>query len=192
MPSIRVDEEVMGELQKRAFDLGLVFTTPNQVLRELLGLVKAGNRKRSQIGPDAKEELPTISLSQEETSRQEANKMPSSEDPEVQSLLDQLLPTILELLNESGSILRYAPESRKWVARPHNFVTIIVQDARARNLSLSVYGKPDDLRSLAPTLNIKRGRTTSYSSFNIASLAQVSSAAQVIRRAYHLKMRTAK
>jgi hypothetical protein len=39
-PVIRIDEEVMGELKKKAVDLGLVFSTPNEVLRAVLGLVR--------------------------------------------------------------------------------------------------------------------------------------------------------
>lgn len=37
-PVIRIDEDVMGELKKRAIDLGLVFEPPNATLRILLGL----------------------------------------------------------------------------------------------------------------------------------------------------------
>jgi len=39
-PVIRVDDEVMNELKKKAIELELVFSTPNEVLRELLGLHK--------------------------------------------------------------------------------------------------------------------------------------------------------
>ena len=38
MPVIRIDEEVMSELKKRAIDFGLVFEPPNATLRRLLGL----------------------------------------------------------------------------------------------------------------------------------------------------------
>lgn len=37
-PVIRIDEDVMGELKKRAIDLGLVFESPNTALRNILGL----------------------------------------------------------------------------------------------------------------------------------------------------------
>lgn len=39
-PVIRIDDEVMGELKKRAIDLELVFSTPNEVLRAVFGLDK--------------------------------------------------------------------------------------------------------------------------------------------------------
>ena len=38
MPVIRIDEEVMRELQRKAIDMNLVFGQPNQVLRRVLGL----------------------------------------------------------------------------------------------------------------------------------------------------------
>jgi len=37
-PVIRIDDEVMSELKKRAIDLGLVFEPPNATLRRVLGL----------------------------------------------------------------------------------------------------------------------------------------------------------
>ena len=37
-PVIRIDDQVMDELKKRAVDLGLVFEPPNTTLRKVLGL----------------------------------------------------------------------------------------------------------------------------------------------------------
>jgi hypothetical protein len=37
-PVIRIDDQVMEELKKKAVNLGLVFGTPNEVLRSMLGL----------------------------------------------------------------------------------------------------------------------------------------------------------
>jgi hypothetical protein len=42
-PVIRIDDEVMGELKRRAVDLGLIFGTPNEVLRGILGLDNEGD-----------------------------------------------------------------------------------------------------------------------------------------------------
>jgi len=39
-PVIRIDDEVMNELKKRAIEFGLVFSTPSEVIRALLGLHK--------------------------------------------------------------------------------------------------------------------------------------------------------
>ena len=38
MPVIRIDEEVMRELQRHAVEMNLVFGQPNQVLRRIFGL----------------------------------------------------------------------------------------------------------------------------------------------------------
>ena len=49
-PVIRIDDEVMNELKKRAIDLGLVFEPPNTTLRIALGLdVKVPNKTRENI-----------------------------------------------------------------------------------------------------------------------------------------------
>jgi len=37
-PVIRIDDQVMEELKKKAVNMGLVFGTPNEVLRDMLGL----------------------------------------------------------------------------------------------------------------------------------------------------------
>ncbi len=42
-PVIRIDEEVMEALKRKAMDLGLVFSTPNEVLRAVFGLNKQKN-----------------------------------------------------------------------------------------------------------------------------------------------------
>ncbi len=41
-PVMRIDDEVRQELEKRAVELGLIFGTPNQVLRVVLGLDEPG------------------------------------------------------------------------------------------------------------------------------------------------------
>ena len=38
--NLSIDDEVMNELKKKAVDLGLVFSTPNEVLRVILGVNK--------------------------------------------------------------------------------------------------------------------------------------------------------
>ena len=42
-PVIRIDDEVLDVRKKRAVDLGLVFSTPNEVLRAVFGLEKQNN-----------------------------------------------------------------------------------------------------------------------------------------------------
>lgn len=38
MPVVRIDDQVLSELKKRAVELGLVFKPPNDTLRRMLGL----------------------------------------------------------------------------------------------------------------------------------------------------------
>ena len=45
MPVIRIDDEVMNELKKKATELGLVFEPPNTTLRTILGLEKRPEEK---------------------------------------------------------------------------------------------------------------------------------------------------
>ena len=46
MQTIRVDGEVMRELQRRAYEVGLVFGSPNQVLRLILELDDSGDQTK--------------------------------------------------------------------------------------------------------------------------------------------------
>jgi len=45
MPVVRIDDEVMSELQKKAAELGSAFQPPNSTLRMILGLDKIPGRK---------------------------------------------------------------------------------------------------------------------------------------------------
>lgn len=49
MPVVRVDDEVWEELKKRAVSLGLVFDTPNTVLRRVLGLKEKPKVRRQRV-----------------------------------------------------------------------------------------------------------------------------------------------
>lgn len=49
MPVVRVDDEVWEELKKRAVNLGLVFDTPNAVLRKMLGLQEKSKVRRQMV-----------------------------------------------------------------------------------------------------------------------------------------------
>jgi len=51
-PVIRIDDEVMDSLKKRAIDLGLVFEPPNATLRRILGLDADEKRLVDQIVKD--------------------------------------------------------------------------------------------------------------------------------------------
>ncbi|MEE8471570.1 MAG: hypothetical protein V3S82_00220 [Dehalococcoidia bacterium] len=44
-PVIRIDDDVLGELKRRAVSLDMIFEAPNTVLREVLGLEKVGTEE---------------------------------------------------------------------------------------------------------------------------------------------------
>jgi len=168
-PVIRIDDDVMNELKKRAVDLDMVFSSPNDVLKAVLGLTTADKNL-----PDLPKE-PTVA-------RNTGGEMPQSSDPKVQKLLDGLLQGISDLC----SCFNLA-KSGRWIASP-NFVTVKVQDARAHNLSITVYGSIDDFNNLQSNVHIQPDRS-GYSRFNIDMQDQLPSAIQVIRRAHQLKQK---
>ncbi len=51
-PTIRIDEEVMEEIKKKAVEYGLVFSTPNEVLRSVFKLEKQIGNKQVTITTD--------------------------------------------------------------------------------------------------------------------------------------------
>ncbi|MBM3948263.1 MAG: hypothetical protein FJ312_03295 [SAR202 cluster bacterium] len=130
-PVRRVDDAVMEFLKKRAVELGLVFNTQNAVVRKLL---------LPQVDEEEMQTTRTIPEARERERRVEGKRVPHSDNPNVQRLLDSLLPDILRL---STNGLTSCPAIQRWVATP-NVVAIRVQDARAGNLAVHVYGEPDD------------------------------------------------
>lgn len=158
-PVIRIDDDVMEELKKKAIELNMVFATPNEVLKTILKV------KENML-------IKTIDLT-----------FPQSEDANVQKLIDGIRSTILRL---SPNGLCYYPKSGKWVATPDNFVAVKVQDKRSKNIAIIVYGNPDEFRKITHNLNIKPDRP-GYSRFNIDNENQIQSAIEVIKEAYNLK-----
>ena len=176
MPVIRIDDDVLGELQSRAVEFNLVFGTPNQVLRQILGLER----------PKEVNDMPNQEQQEHGKSSSYDDQLRSS-DPAVQEIINGLKLPLEHLLHSSGNRLMYHRISEKWVAHPNNFVAIKVQEARAKNLYVAVYGTPDDFSNFASSLQIKRERSRSYSGFRINKPDQVAAALQVIKRAYDIK-----
>jgi uncharacterized Fe-S cluster-containing radical SAM superfamily protein len=135
---IRIDDDVRNELVRKAVDLNMVFSTPNEVLKVILGLTKSVTKVIN-------------------------STFPHSENPVVQELIEGLRDTIFNL---SPNGLIFHSKSDKWVASPNNFVTIKVQDKRKSGLAITVYGNPDKFGNIPSDLVIKPDRR-SYSRFNI-------------------------
>lgn len=153
-PVIRIDDDVMNEIKRRAVEYNMVFSTPNDVLKRSLGLEKTVNSQ----SPPSKESAPR------------------SKNPKIQKLIDGLLPTIHSLSDG----LRHYSRSDRWVTYPDNFATIKVQDARVDNLSITVRGKPNKFDEFNHVLSIKADRP-SYSRFNIDREDQLAAAIAVIK-----------
>jgi formyltetrahydrofolate synthetase len=156
-PVIRIDEDVMEELKKKAIELNMVFNTPNEVLKVILGCTRPVY-KASDVN------------------------FPQSSRPHVQKLLDGIRDVIFKL-SPSGLTLS---KNKKWIASP-NIVTIKVQDVRKGNLAITVYGEPEDFNRINHNLDIRPDRN-SYSGFSIDRDNQLSSAIEVIKYSYQLKV----
>ena len=152
-----LDDDVRNELIKRAIELDMFFSPVNEVLRVILDITKKGTDVKN-------------------------DNYPSSRNPEVQSLLDGLRDTIFSI---SKNGMEFYGKNKRWVANP-NVVTITVQDARAHNLRVTVYGRPCEFEEMKPSLDIKDDMA-GYSRFIINSEGQLSSATKVIQHSYKLK-----
>jgi len=149
-PTIRIDTDVLNKLKEIAIDLGLVFSTPNEVLREALGVKpELNDNTNNNVMNGANTALPTAD-----------NRLPRSNNPGIQTLLDQLLQLFERLIGRSLNFEQ--GKNGRWVLRPHNFVTIMVQDARKHDLAITVYGNPDRFAGIGVNLEI-RADQASYS-----------------------------
>ena len=113
--------------------------------------------------------------------------LPTSGLPVLQGLIDQLLPTVRDLLGKSGSALTYYIKSKYWVGYPNKFIAIKVQDVRNLDLAITMYGEPHQFPPAARRLRLRRARP-GQSRFNIDDAALVPEALRLIRHAYELKL----
>lgn len=181
MPVMRVDDEVLDALKKKAIELDLVFSTPNQVLRNIFGLDKASHQSDDSVSLHTNPQIITPNTTEE-------GLMFSSADPTVGRIIDAFLPKLQEILVASENSLRFYPTSERWIAHPNNFVGVRVQDARSKDLSVSVYGRPEDFIGVTGQIEMKPDRTN-YSRFNLRSTDQVSDAINIIKNALIVKER---
>jgi len=150
---VTLDDDVFMEIAGRAFELGMVFGSINDVLREILNMGK-----------------------------KEVNNYPNSKVERVQYFLNALKSPIFKF---SKNGMKYHAKSGKWVAEP-NVVTIKVQDARAKNLRITVYGKPEEFENIKGSIKIEDDMA-SFSRFLIDSADQLNLAVNIIKHSYELK-----
>ena len=153
---VTLDQDVVFALVEKSIEFGIPFGSVNEVLRGVLGITK-----------------------KEATS--DSDDYPSSKYDKTQSLLDRLRDTIFNI-SKDGMKLH---TNRKWVANP-NVVTIIVQEPRAHNLRITVYGRPHEFDEIKESLDIRKDMS-GYSRFILNSENQLSSAIKVIKHSYKLK-----
>jgi len=158
---ITLDDDVFFELVNKAIELNMFFCSANDVLRVILNVKK----QEAEVNSD---------------------NYPSSKVPEIQSLLNGLRDTIFSI---SKNGMKYHRNNRRWVADP-NTVTITVQDARSRNLRITVYGRPHEFEEIfggvKPELEI-RDDMSGYSRFVLNNENQLPFAVKVIQHSYNIK-----
>ena len=158
---ITLDDDVYLELVNKAIELNMFFCSANDVLRVILNVKK----QEAEVNSD---------------------NYPSSKVPEIQSLLNGLRDTIFSI---SKNGMKYHSNNRRWVADP-NTVTITVQDARSRNLRITVYGRPHEFEDIfggvKSELDIKDDMS-GYSRFVLNSENQLPFAIKVIQHSYDIK-----
>jgi hypothetical protein len=171
---VTIDDDVINELVKRVFELDLVVRSVIETTSEVLKMTKKGTSVKapSLLSPT----FPNISP----LSNTNSDNYPSSKVLEIQKLLDGLRDTIFNI-SKDGMKLKH----KKWVADP-NVVTITVQDARAKNLRNTVYGRPSEFESIKGSLEIKDDMA-GYSRFVIDNVDQLVPAVNVIEHSYKLK-----
>jgi hypothetical protein len=158
-PVIRIDDSVMDALKSEAVKRGMVFGTPNDVLKAVL-----------RVGAAAVVASPNPSVSSTEV----------TENP-----LDKLFGDFVRRFElESGEALKLELSAGgRWVSVPDNFMTMKIQP-RARDIAFTVYGHPRD--SAPPTkIKIKQDQS-SFSRFKVESEGQFDEALSIVLHARHL------
>jgi len=100
-------------------------------------------------------------------------------EPRLKLLAKELADYVRQLA--PSGYLEFAPDSKRWVERPHNFVTIKVQP-RARSVAITIAGRPDQ-HVRYPDIDLKQDRG-SYARFTVERTEQLSSAKRLIRAAH--------
>ena len=157
----------MVKLKELAIEHGLIFRTPNEVLRRALGI---DGTERDGMDSNVSPE------------RQKLVEAPGSKNPVLQNFLDLLLP---QLQNITGRPAHFEHSAAgRWVHRPENYVTVKPQE-QIKDLAFTVYGDPQDFVDLDISFEIMPDRS-SYSRFKISRADQVPEAVRVINRAWGL------
>ena len=171
--TIRLEDSTWSELERKGIELAssrgsAIGITPDAIIRYILEIDDSSTS--SLTTPDPSLALTTFTR-------------PHSSVQSVQQLIEGILSGVEAIL---GSVTLVPTQSGRWISQPSNFFTMKPQDARNRDVAVTVYGDPQDFSNLAGSLIIRKDRS-SYSRFNVATNQEVSDAIRVICASADLK-----
>ena len=171
--TVRLEDSTWSELEKRGVALAAsrgsaIGITPDAIIRYILEIDDSSTSNPTAPDPSLAVAAPT---------------RPHSSVQSVQQLLDGILNGLEAIL---GPVTLVPTQSGRWISQPSNFFTVKPQDARNRDVAVTVYGEPQDFSNVAGSLIIRKDRS-SYSRFNVATNQEVSDAIRVICASADLK-----
>ena len=171
--TVRLEDSTWSELEKRGVALAAgrgsaIGITPDAIIRYILEIDDSSTSNPTAPDPSLAVATPT---------------RPHSSVQSVQQLLDGILNGLEAIL---GPVTLVPTQSGRWISQPSNFFTVKPQDARNRDVAVTVYGEPQDFSNVAGSLIIRKDRS-SYSRFNVATNQEVSDAIKVICASADLK-----
>ena len=171
--TIRLEDSTWSELEKKGIELAstrgsAIGITPDAIIRYILEIDDSSRPNPTTPDPSLAGTTPT---------------RPHSAVQAVQHLLDGILSGVEAIL---GPVTLVPTQSGRWISQPSNFFTVKPQDARNRDVAVTVYGEPQDFSNVAGSLIIRKDRS-SYSRFNVATNQEVSDAIRVICASADLK-----
>ena len=171
--TVRLEDSTWSELEKRGVALAAsrgsaIGITPDAIIRYILEIGDSSRPHPTTPDPSLAGTTPT---------------RPHSTVQAVQHLLDGILSGVETILEP---VTLVPTQSGRWISQPSNFFTVKPQDARNRDVAVTVYGEPQDFSNVAGSLIIRKDRS-SYSRFNVATNQEVSDAIRVICASADLK-----
>ena len=171
--TVRLEDSTWSELEKRGVALAAsrgsaIGITPDAIIRYILEIDDSSRPNPTTPDPSLAGTTPT---------------RPHSSVQAVQHLLDGIVRGVEAIL---GPVTLVPTQSGRWISQPSNFFTVKPQDARNRDVAVTVYGEPQDFSNVAGSLIIRKDRS-SYSRFNVATNQEVSDAIKVICASADLK-----
>jgi hypothetical protein len=137
--TVRLEDSTWSELEKRGVALAAsrgsaIGITPDAIIRYILEIDDLSRPYPTTPAPSLAGTTPT---------------RPQSTVPAVQHLLDGILNGVEASL---GPVTLIPTQSGRWISQPSDFFTVEPQDARNRDVAVTVYGEPQDFSNLDGSL----------------------------------------